>query len=868
MDFNEKELVKLRPLVAKINSLEPEIKELKDAEFAAKTASFKERLAGGETLDDLLPEAFAVAREAIRRTVGERAFDVQLMAAASLHQGKIAEQRTGEGKTLAAAVAAYLNGLSGKGVHIVTVNDYLARRDTGWYGKALNFAGLSLGCIIHEQSFLFDPKFNDEKEDDDRLRHLRPVERREAYGADVVYGTNNEYGFDYLRDNMARRSEDQVQRGHFFAIVDEVDSILIDEARTPLIISAPDAEPTKKYYDFARLIQNLSGDTDYVLDEKLRTANLTEHGVRKVEKWLGVENLYEKDFDTIHHIENALKARTLFLRDKDYVVKENQVIIVDEFTGRLMFGRRWSDGLHQAVEAKENVTIQQESITLATISFQNYFRLYQKLAGMTGTAATEAEEFNKIYGLEVMIIPTNLPMVRLNHADIVYKTTRAKYAAVVAEIEACYQKGQPVLVGTTSIEKNEIVDKFLAKKGIPHQVLNAKYHEQEAKIIADAGRKKSVTVATNMAGRGVDIVLGGSKQGRDLKEWAKEHEAVVRLGGLHVLGTERHESRRIDNQLRGRAGRQGDPGSTRFYLSLEDDIMRIFGGEQISHLMDVLKIPEDQPIEHGMVSRAIEQAQMKVESFNFDMRKRVVEYDDVMNKQREIIYGKRGQILQGQLNLKEEIIAKMQNEIANLVAMYAPEGLQKVEVEQMVNGFCEILPFDSLSQSNLRSQIAKAGSSAQITEFLGKLLADAYETREKQVGPELMREMEKFVWLQSIDRLWIDHLEAMEGLREGVGLRGADQAIVEYKKEGFTMFEKLMSLIDNEVIHRIFRVQVGQRPATPQPVQINIDQQDKMGLTSPPPTAPGQGKKHLGRNDPCWCGSGKKWKKCHYPQLG
>ncbi|MBU3957090.1 preprotein translocase subunit SecA, partial [Patescibacteria group bacterium] len=568
LDSNEKELKKLQPVVEKINSLEPKMKKLKDDEFPGMTAAFRDRLSGGETLDDLLPEAFALAREAIQRKVGERAFDVQLMAAITLHQGRIAEQKTGEGKTLSAAITAYLNGLAGKGVHIITVNDYLARRDTGWYGEALHFAGLSLGCIIHEQAFLLDPEYTEKQQDDERLRHLKPVSRQEAYQADVTYGTNNEFSFDYLRDNMALRFENQVQRGHHFAIVDEVDSILIDEARTPLIISAPDTEPTQKYYQFSDLIKSLSSDTDYVMDEKLKTANLTEHGLRKVEKRLGIDNLYEKDFDTIHHIENALKARTHYLRDRDYVVKDDQVIIVDEFTGRLMHGRRWSEGLHQAVEAKEGAKIQQESITMATISFQNYFRMYQKLAGMTGTAATEAEEFEKIYQLETVVVPTNEPMIRTNHPDLVYKTMRAKYAAVVKEIEECHQKDQPVLVGTTSIEKNEIISKFLDKKGIPHNVLNAKQHEKEARIIAEAGEPKAVTVATNMAGRGVDIVLGGSKEAREIKEWQKEHDEVVKSGGLHVVGTERHESRRIDNQLRGRSGRQGDPGSSRFFVAL------------------------------------------------------------------------------------------------------------------------------------------------------------------------------------------------------------------------------------------------------------------------------------------------------------
>jgi len=867
LDFNEKELKKLRPLVEKINSLEPGIKKLKDKDFPKKTESFKERIAKGETLDDLLPEAFALAREAIFRVVGERAFDVQLMAAATLHQGRIAEQKTGEGKTLSAAITAYLNGLSGNGVHVVTVNDYLARRDTGWYGQALTFAGLKLGCIIHEQAFLLDLDYKEKGEDDERLRHLRPVERKEAYLADVTYGTNNEFGFDYLRDNMARRFEDQVQRKPHFAIVDEVDSILIDEARTPLIISAPDTEPTQKYYEFANLIRGLSSDTDYVIDEKLKTANLTDHGLRKVEKILNIDNLYEKDFDTIHHIENALKARTLYLQDRDYVVKENQVIIVDEFTGRLMFGRRWSDGLHQAVEAKEGVPIQQESITMATISFQNYFRMYQKLAGMTGTAATEEEEFRRIYGLETIIIPTNLPMIRLDYADIVYKTPRAKYAAVVREIEECYQKGQPVLIGTTSIEKNEIVDKFLKKKGIPHNVLNAKAHEKEAKILAEAGHKKAVTVATNMAGRGVDIVLGGSKEGREKKSWEKEHEEVVRLGGLHVVGTERHESRRIDNQLRGRSGRQGDPGSSRFFISLDDDVMRLFGGEQIANLMGMLRIPEDQPIEHGLVSKAIQQAQVKVEGFNFDMRKRVVEYDDVMNKQREIIYGKREKILRADgeknLELKEQIQEKMNQYVANLVNNYSPEGLERIEAEPIMNGFCEVLPLDSGSQSRLKEQMEKVKTPQEINDFLRKILMEAYESREKQVGLELMREIEKFVWLQSIDRLWIDHLDAMDNLREGVGLRGYGQQdpLVEYKKEAYTSFEKLMGMIEEEVIKRLFRIQVAQPPPQYRNIQTNIDTKDKMGLKPSTKTKPG-------RNDPCPCGSGKKYKKCCYPKYG
>lgn len=876
LDSNEKQLRKLQPMVEKINSLEPKMKKLKDDELSSLTAAFKERIAEGETLDDLLPEAFALAREAIRRKVGERAFDVQLTAAITLHQGRIAEQRTGEGKTLSAAIVAYLNGLSGKGVHIVTVNDYLARRDTGWYGQALQFAGLSLACIIHEQAFLLDPEYIEKQQEDERLKHLRPISRQEAYKADITYGTNNEFGFDYLRDNMALRFEDQVQRGHHFAIVDEVDSILIDEARTPLIISAPDAEPTQKYYEFAELINNLSADTDYVMDEKSKTANLTEHGIKKIEKRLGIDNLYEKDFDTIHHIENALKARIHFLRDRNYVVKDNQVVIVDEFTGRLMHGRRWSEGLHQAVEAKEGVRIQQESVTMATISFQNYFRMYQKLAGMTGTAATEAEEFVKIYDLETMIIPTNEPMIRIDKPDSVYKTMRAKYAAVVRDIEDCCQRGQPVLVGTTSIERNEIISKFLDKKGVPHNVLNAKQHEKEAKIIEEAGKLKAVTVATNMAGRGVDIVLGGSKENGEMKEWQKEHDEVVKLGGLHVIGTERHESRRIDNQLRGRSGRQGDPGSSRFFVALEDDIMRLFGGEKIAGLMDTLKLPEDQPIEHAMVSKAIEQAQTKVEGFNFDMRKRVVEYDDVMNKQREIIYNKRQEILKAadkaNGELKKEIQEKMIGDVDNSVALYAPEGLAEIEYDQITTGFCEVLPLDTNSQGRLKSQLKELKDVEKVKELLGKLVLDAYDSREKQVGSETMRQIERFVYLRTIDRLWVDHLDAMDDLREGVGLRGYGQKdpLVEYKKEAFTSFERLLGSVDHDIIRQIFRVQIGQPQPQRQPIQTNIDAKDGIGLTPrTEQTKPRMAKKKRpGRNDPCPCGSGKKYKKCCYPKYG
>jgi len=905
-DLNQKELDSLRPVVAKINLLEPELEKLSDEELAAKTPEFKLRLSRGETLDDILPEALATVREAIKRTVNQRAFDVQLMAAITLHKGRVAEQKTGEGKTLSAAMAAYVNALSGKGVHIVTVNDYLARRDAGWYGRALTALGLSVASIVHEQAFIFDANYINKEETDDRLTHLKPISRREAYLADVTYGTNNEFGFDYLRDNLVFSLEEMVQRGHHFAIVDEVDSILIDEARTPLIISAPDTEPTKKYYDFAKLIASLSPDTDYTSDEKTKTANLTEHGIRKLEKMLGVDNLYEKDFETIHHVENALKAKVHFLRDRDYVVKDGEVVIVDEFTGRLMYGRRWSEGLHQAIEAKEGVKIQQESKTLATISFQNYFRMYEKLAGMTGTAITEAEEFKKIYNLEVTVIPTNRPMIRKDYGDLVYKNQRAKYAAIVKEIEDCYQRGQPVLVGTTSVAKNEIIDQFLNHKKIPHQVLNAKNHQKEAEIIAKAGAKGAVTIATNMAGRGVDIVLGGAMpQAIDYKdkkefekameEWQKKHDEVIALGGLHVIGTERHESRRIDNQLRGRSGRQGDPGSSRFFVALDDDLMRIFGGEQISSLMSRFNLPEDVPLEHAMVSRAIEQAQIKVEGFNFDMRKQVVEYDDVMNKQREIVYRLRKRVLEvgeksekleedqedtrSEKSLKEEILGKIEKEISNLVAMFSPEGYTEPEYDKIIFGFIEIVPLDEASQQRIKDQISKIKNKDEIVEFLLKVIQDLYEQREKALGEEVSRQIERYVYLSTIDKLWIDHLTAIDDLRDGIGLRGYAQRdpLVEYKKEAFEMFEKLINQIDYEVIRKIFRVQVMAQQPT-----ISLDRAMEGRAEMPlsrqlttegqPPTInkiqPVVSGPKVGRNDPCPCGSGKKYKKCCYPKYG
>jgi len=872
LDLNKREIERLSKAVEKINALESKTKKLKDKDFKEKTLEFKKRIEKGESLEDLLPEAFALVREASSRTLGLRHFDVQLMAAIALFEGKVAEQRTGEGKTLSAVCPLYLRALKGKGSHLVTVNDYLARLGAGWNGPIFDFLGLSVGIIIQEnKSFIFDPTFTDNTHGDERLSHLKACERKISYQADVTYGTNNEYGFDYLRDNMVQSLDEMVQRGHYFAIVDEVDSILIDEARTPLIISAPDMEPTDKYYKFAQLVEKLNSDTDFKIDEKAKSASLTEHGITKVEKILGVSNLYEKDFESIHHIENALRARSLYLRDKDYVVKDNQVTIVDEFTGRLMTGRRWSDGLHQAVEAKENIAIQQESKTLATISFQNYFRMYQHLSGMTGTAATEAEEFRKIYKLDAVVVPTHKLMIRKDNSDAIYKTLRGKYGAIVAEIEEKHKKGQPVLVGTTSIEKNEIISEYLKRRKIPHNVLNAKNHEREASIISEAGEVGAVTVATNMAGRGVDIVLGGARpttdkqslasQGpgkKDLKRWEEKHEKVVEAGGLHVIGTERHESRRIDNQLRGRSGRQGDPGSSRFYLSLEDDLMRIFGGGQISSLMDRLKLPEDQPIENSLISKAIEQAQVKVEGFHFDIRKRLVEFDDVANQQRDIIYKLRRKVLELK-DLKEDVLQRIKDRLAKSV-----DDQIEIDTESVLANLLEVVPFDEGSIKNIKTQILNIKTKEETKEFLYKVLEDVHRTREGQVGADLMRQIEKYAYLGSIDHLWMDHIDHIDDLREGVELRayGQRDPLVEFKNEAYSLFENLVDRINEELSRRLFRIGVG----VPQPeiplsqARENIDTSDMTGVVEP--------KKKIGRNDPCPCGSGKKYKHCHYPQYG
>ena len=902
-DSNEKEIQKLLPVVSEINSLEEKVKKLKDKDFPKKTKEFRERVNDGESLDMILPEAFSVVREAARRTIGQRHYDVQLMAGIVLSNGKIAEQKTGEGKTLSAIPALYLHSLVGKGVHLVTVNDYLARRDAGWMGPVFNLLGVKVASIISEQSFLFDPQHMDRNASDFRLARLRPVTRKEAYKADIVYGINSEFGFDYLRDNMSQNIESIVQSSHYFAVVDEVDSVLIDEARTPHIISAPDEAPAQKYYEYARLIEKLNPEVDYKIDEKLRTAHLTDHGIGKIEKLYGVSNIYEKDFDTVYHIEAALKARTLFKKEKEYIVKDNQVILVDEFTGRLLMGRRLSEGLHQAIEAKEGVSIQRESKTLATVSLQNYFRLYERLAGMTGTAVTEAREFHKIYTLSVVVIPTNRAMVRVDHNDLVFKTGRAKLSAVADEIEKAYKRGQPVLVGTTSIDKNELISQLLRRRGVKHEVLNAKNHEREAQIIAKAGEKGAITVATNMAGRGVDIILGGDtpksevgsakQNSSEWMAWEKEHNEVVKLGGLYVIGTERHESRRIDNQLRGRSGRQGDPGVSRFFVSLDDDIMRIFGGDRISGIMTRFNMPENMPLEHGIVSRAIEQAQSKVETFNFDIRKHLVDYDDVLNKQREIIYSRRRKILE-QSSEKDDILDKVDESISRIVAINSAAEFNGggSPNEKIVAEFSTIIPFDENSQKQLVKQFETYSSDEEKIEVLTKLAEDIYEKREEQLGKDMMRQIEKFVMLSAVDSLWMDHLDAIENLRGGIGLRGYGQRdpLVEYKNEAYKMFENLIRGIDDEIVHRIYKIQVQQAPQMPhqhrhvhmqaagdtsispslQTKEVSQPARSSMPVAATPSvqnasSGDSSNRKKLGRNDPCWCGSGKKYKRCHYP---
>jgi len=870
LDDNAREVKKLQRTVDEINNFEPKIKALSEAELRGMTAVFRKRLDQGEELDDLLPEAFAAVREASQRVLGMRHFDVQLMGGIILHQGRIAEMKTGEGKTLVATLPVYLNALTGRGVHVVTVNDYLARRDSEWMGRIYSYLGLSVGLIVHGLDW---------------------DEKKQAYDSDVTYGTNNEFGFDYLRDNMAHHPSQLVQREMNYAIVDEVDSILIDEARTPLIISGQADKSNELYNTFAKIVPRLTPEADYTVDEKAHTVAITEAGVAKVEKAIGVSNLYDdKNIELTHHLNQALKANGLMKRDRDYVVKDGQVIIVDEFTGRMMFGRRYSEGLHQAIEAKENVKVERESQTLATITFQNYFRMYDKLAGMTGTAETEEQEFKKIYTLDVVVIPTNKPLIRSDAPDVIYKTEPAKFRAVVNEIAQRHTKGQPVLVGTISIEKSEVLSGLLKKKGVPHQVLNAKYHDKEAEIVAQAGRYSSVTIATNMAGRGTDILLGGNPEflarqemrrevrqpeaaGEDTgmpvetedqvlqpllvkyrKQSEDEHARVVDLGGLHIIGTERHESRRIDNQLRGRCGRQGDPGSSQFYSSLEDDLMRLFGSDNIAGIMERLGIEEDMPIEHAMISKSIETAQKRVENRNFDIRKHVLQYDDVMNQQRELIYRQRREVLTGE-NLKDNIMEMIDATVERVVATYAPEGVHPEEwdlhslLEQAEQLF---LPGHQLMPADLEDM-----GRGELAGFLTEKAHEAYEVREQELGPDTMRQVERAVMLRLVDDRWMDHLDAMDQLREGIGLRayGQKDPLIEYKIEGFEMFQNTINTIQDDVVRYIFRVNVTQPEQ--QQRQVVENRYAEEGARQP-----ARKENRVGRNDPCPCGSGKKHKKC------
>ncbi len=892
-DFNEKEIVRIRTIVAKINKLEDDVRKLKDGDFVKESDRLKKEIADGKDLNEILPWAYALAREASRRMLGLRQFDEQLIAGIALHEGKVAEQKTGEGKTLSAVAPLYLNALTGRGAHLVTVNDYLARRDAGWMGPVYHLLGLTVSSTISDKTYMYDPEYQDANVSDWRLLRLKPVSRKEGYLADVTYGINSEFGFDYLRDNMAKSFEQLVQRDFHYAIIDEVDSVLIDEARTPHIISSAYEQDVSRYYDYARIVDKLD-ESDYLIDEKLRTSHMTEEGISKLEKLIGVENIYEKDYETLYHVEAALKARTLFKKDKDYIVKDGQVVIVDEFTGRLLEGRRFSEGLHQAIEAKEKVEIKQESRTLATVSLQNYFRMYEKLAGMTGTAQTEAEEFSKIYKLDTLVIPTHQSIRRIDHPDFIYKTEKGKFSAVVEEIARLHSIGAPVLVGTASIEKNEILSQLLKKKHIPHQLLNAKNHEKEAQIIAQAGTKGAVTVATNMAGRGVDIVLGGEppsrfrvdpdKTPKQMEEefnklqaaWQTRHDEVVALGGLHVLSTDRHESRRIDNQLRGRSGRQGDPGETRFFVSLEDDLMRIFGGEQVSKVMTFFNLPEDQPLEHGMVSKALEQAQAKVEGFNFDMRKNLVEYDDVLNKQREILYGMRRHILESTAEndekLNEEVTIAIDNQVTSLINTFVLLT-EEPDMSGLVSELDNLLPATS---KQLNEKLAGAIGEEAIRDIILNEFSTLLKKREKEVGYELWTDVKRYLFLDTIDHFWTDHLTAIDDLRQGINLRGYAQLdpLTEYKNEAFGMFEKLLSDVYYDVVRRLFQVQVNTEETTKdikeaeqKTPKIHLHAASAEGpmapkkQSTPHQQAPKQ-QKTPGRNDPCWCGSGKKYKKC------
>jgi preprotein translocase subunit SecA len=865
-DTNLREVKRLREKVEEINRLEPEFEKLSDTELQAKTVEYRERLADGITLDELLPEAFATVREAAKRTIGQRHFDVQCIGGMVLHEGKIAEMKTGEGKTLVATLPVYLNALTGQGVHVITVNDYLARYQSEWMGRIYRFLGMTVGVILHD---------------------LTPEERRQAYNSDITYGTNNEFGFDYLRDNMAFETSEMVQRELNYAIVDEVDSILIDEARTPLIISGQAEESNELYYKFAKIMPKLRPEEDYTIEEKTKTIAVTEDGVTKVEQLVHVENLYaDENTAMVHHLNQALRAKELMKRDRDYVVKDGEVIIVDEFTGRLMFGRRYSDGLHQAIEAKEGVKIERESQTLATITFQNYFRMYHKLAGMTGTAETEEPEFRKIYNLPVIVIPTNLAMIRKDFPDVVYKSEAGKFKAIVDEIAQMHQTGRPLLVGTISIEKSELLSGMLKHQGVPHQVLNAKYHEKEAEIIAQAGRFNAVTIATNMAGRGTDIILGGNPEflakdilrsrGIDPQQATteeynlvlqqvkattdQEHEKVVGLGGLHIIGTERHESRRIDNQLRGRAGRQGDPGSTRFFVAMEDDLMRLFGGEMISGLMERLGWTEDMPIEHKTIAKRIETAQRRVEARNFEIRKNVLDYDDVLNKQREIIYELRKKLLFGE-DIHEKVLEMFGDVTDNLLGTYANEKVIPEEWDLsglLQAAYLSLIPHDSLTEADLDRLRHE-----EVRELLLSTALNNYQEKEDIVGTERLRQFERFMMLRTIDSHWMDHLQAMDDLKEGIGLRayGQNDPLVAYKIEAYQMFKEMRDSMNEEVVRELAKIrvvveeEVVRRPKI-RNVITNISEDGEPAVRQ---RITGQ---KVGRNEPCPCGSGKKYKKC------
>ena len=860
-DSTDRAVKKLTPLVKEINELEPHLERLDDEALGRKTAEFRERLAKGEDLDDLLPEAFGVVREAAKRTLGQRHYDVQLMGGMVLHQGKVAEMKTGEGKTLVATLPAYLNAITGKGVHVVTVNDYLARRDSSWMGPVFHKLGLSVACLQHESALMYDPSFQGA---DPSQSPVVGVSRQEAYCADITYGTNNEFGFDYLRDNMVVAEDGIVQRGHHYAIVDEVDNILIDEARTPLIISGPAEEPVQLYYTFAKLVPRLKED-DYTIDDRTQSISLTQSGISNMERWAKVGNLYDaENFHLVHFIENALTAQIMRKRDKDYVVRDGEVVIVDEFTGRLQFGRRWSDGLHQAVEAKEGVKIQRESITYATVTLQNYFRIYEKLAGMTGTALTESEEFYKIYGFDVTVIPTNKPMVRDDRPDLIFKTEEGKWTAVSQEIKEHHDSGQPVLVGTTSIEKSEKLSAMLRRSGIPHNVLNAKQHEQEAQIIAQAGRPGAVTVATNMAGRGTDIVLGGNPESLDMdnEQWETDHEQVVALGGLHVIGTEHHDSRRIDNQLRGRSGRQGDPGSSRFYASLEDDLMRRFAGDRIKGLMGLVGLGDDTPLENRMVTKSLEGAQVKVEGHHFETRKHLLEYDDVLNNQRQVIYAKRREAIVSE-NLEQTILDMVQQKVTDLVKYSLPG---KEQDDWDTEGFLEELRVALPLPSDLDSEEKLLRLDRKVIEKrLLEHTQSVYGERKEAMGPENMKAMEKLLMLRSIDAHWVSHLTSLNDLRQGVGLHafGQRDPLVMYKTEGSRMFQELLKRIERDVVHSINYASISASPGPRAPNGAMKASPMKAVATGSQGASAAVATRKVGRNDPCPCGSNKKYKRCH-----